>query len=296
MSLIPTSNQSNLCEYCHQRPKNGQYDYCGRTCSAHAAASAQIPQQPALCKQCRQKPSRQTFDFCGKHCASIWQLQAKIPGGNAPAFTQPSKGLGKFGMPNFTSIENTLKSLQPQSTNQLLPAASQVQPTFGGGLNNNNNKPTTPNSNNVPQQKQSNIKAGSAPDDDDDHDTFGPSRTNNSMASPPMPVSLNGGGTYKYGATAPGNMNNSMAPPTKASQPQKLLGLSSPNAGVCRIPGCDRQVYAAGTMQQSEYCSTQHREAAVGLGADPCIMCRMLPRGTADHFCSWTCRTAALSP
>jgi len=291
MSPIPSSNQSNLCEYCHQKPKHGNYDYCGRTCSAQAAASAQIPQQPALCKQCQQKPSRENFDFCGKHCASIWQ--AKNPGGNAPAFTQPSKGLGKFKMANLTSIGNTLKPLQPQSTNQLLPATSQLQPIFGGGLYNNNNKPTTPNTNNMPQQRQPNIKGGSAPDDDDDNNAFGLSYTNNLMAPMP-PVGFNGGGPPKNGATAPGIMNNSMAPPTMPAQPRKRLGPS--NASVCRIPGCGKQVYGVGTMQQSEYCSKRHREEAVGLGADPCIMCKMLPRGSADHFCSQACRTAALSP
>jgi len=159
--MLPNKLKNNLCEYCHQKPKHGNYNYCGRACSAQAQTT---------CKQCQQKPKYHNFDFCGTYCASLWQ--ANHPGGNgAPPGIRP-QGVGKF-------------------------------------------------------------------------------KTQRAAAMPSL----------------------------------------------CRIPGCNMQVYGAGTPWASDYCSMRHREEAVESGlAEPCIMCEKLPRGFSDHFCSQACKSAALSP
>jgi len=135
MSSNSTTNQNNMCDYCHAKPKYGTFQYCGRTCSAQAAA---ISQASSVCKQCQQKPRFQNFEFCGKNCAATWQ--ANNPGSNQNP-PKPSKGSGKHANPPPPSGNNS-QSLQPQSQNHSQgapPAATGVN-----GLGQNPNLPQVP--------------------------------------------------------------------------------------------------------------------------------------------------------
>ncbi|KAJ7844790.1 hypothetical protein B0H14DRAFT_3109108 [Mycena olivaceomarginata] len=96
-SITPAALPANtqLCDYCHQKPKHGTHSYCSKTCAAQTAST--------LCNYCQKKPKFQNFDYCGKNCAALAaagtppaaagnrceespaQKPAVRSGGNAPA-------------------------------------------------------------------------------------------------------------------------------------------------------------------------------------------------------------------
>ncbi|KAF8825408.1 hypothetical protein HHX47_DHR7000641 [Lentinula edodes] len=97
-------NPQNFCDYCHVKPKFGQFNYCSKTCAAQApsrininapvsynkpATAAVKPRaQPAatnMCDFCKKVPKHPGYDFCGKSCAQ----GAKTGSSTKPTFKSP---------------------------------------------------------------------------------------------------------------------------------------------------------------------------------------------------------------
>lgn len=300
--MTSTAQKPNLCDYCHQKPKFGNYNYCGKTCSQQAtgisqtntAARTQPQTASTLCKQCNQKPKFQNFDFCGKNCASNWQLinggskgnpnpaAKNLPGGNllgkvTANMQVPTQLLGNLPQPLQSQLQAVLPavvaSLQQQGQGQNPP--QQPQPSPSVNLNVNNVIPSPPS--NVPQRSTAAIT--------------------NANANPPQQNST-GQNASGPGLPAPqvsqvpaNGIKNAAIPAPAPGQAQPAVPTT------CRLTGCSKPVYADPTSNHpSEYCSKRHREEAVITGqVTACIMCLKMPRSATDHFCSKACRDAALS-
>lgn len=84
----PSTQPSQLCEYCHQKPKFSNHLYCSKTCAGQAAT---------LCNHCHKKPKFQNFEYCGKKCAALATPAKPVNAGgaaNGPQVTSGSKPKG----------------------------------------------------------------------------------------------------------------------------------------------------------------------------------------------------------
>ncbi|KAF9648841.1 hypothetical protein BDM02DRAFT_3114857 [Thelephora ganbajun] len=303
MAAIP--QKQNLCDYCHQKPKRANHDYCGKTCSQQAAVtnhtSAVAHHQPqigpALCKQCNQKPRFQGFDFCGKNCATNWQLTHSGSSGNSNPPVKKSGGNAAGQMGPNTQIPgqplgNTTQPLSYAQLQAVIPAVvaalqqgsnqpqQQKQPPTNASLN-VSNVPVPPSN----TSRQFTVVTTLAPNNP--HPKLPQQKTNvnqntNGMGGPGVPQNA-------HGPTS--GINNHAVPNSGLSQ------LQTATPTTCRLTGCGKPVYMDATSNQvSEYCSKRHREEAVIIGqVKACVMCLKMPRSSTDHFCSKACREAALS-
>ncbi|KAF8896056.1 hypothetical protein BD779DRAFT_1608450 [Infundibulicybe gibba] len=271
----PAQASPLLCDYCHQKAKFSNHQYCSKTCAGQAAA---------LCKQCHKKPKFQNFDFCGKNCAALakggsagaTQSQAppapkntNYPKGNNFNKTNPKPAAAAAPPPPPTIDPVHLAQLVAQQIPHvqalLAPALAPQQPT-------NQNQA-------VPQAAPAPAPAGAAQPN---------TLTNNPFVNiaaqvvPPLNTVI--------GTAAASSPQVPVAQSNISNQP----GASSPT---CLIPGCEKPVHVdVNGFKTSDYCSMRHREEAVMSGiASPCIMCLTLPQSEADYFCSKACRDESLN-
>jgi len=128
-------------------------------------------------------------------------------------------------------------------------------------------------------------------DDDNDEDDGGPTpvraqtQAQGSSRLFPLP-----GGDGRHGSKPLDPTDPNYSPALKF-----MSSISGPPPK-CRLKGCNNPVFVDKyTRQRSDYCSQRHREDAVSSKqVGPCIMCGVMPRSREDHFCSRTCRDAAL--
>ncbi|KAF8176130.1 hypothetical protein K438DRAFT_79684 [Mycena galopus ATCC 62051] len=80
-AVAPALPATQLCDYCHSKPKNGTHPYCSKTCAAQIAT---------LCNYCHKKAKYQNFDFCGKNCAALAAGTPAAASGNRSSAQAPS--------------------------------------------------------------------------------------------------------------------------------------------------------------------------------------------------------------
>ncbi|KAF9037695.1 hypothetical protein BJ165DRAFT_1416911 [Panaeolus papilionaceus] len=282
---------SQLCDYCHQKPKFSNHLYCSKTCAGQAAT---------LCNHCHKKPKYQNFEFCGKNCAALANPGGKpnrnaAQGGPAPASqatggSKPSfqskgaqkAGGGAGGAPaTFDPVQLAKLVAQhiPQVQAYMAPigaAAAAVsqnqQGPLGGGVY-------------APQ-----VMAPAA-----QPQTQVPAPVVNPFLDPTgAPGAANGTGAgipNNFSHTPPGTQ------PLHISTKQYTGNQQASDNLECLIPGCGQPVHIdAKGLKTSEYCSMRHREEAVLSGLrPPCIMCLTLPQSETDYFCSRACREESMN-
>lgn len=78
-SFFPSSSDDHT-QYCHQKQKCQNYDYCSKTCAAQASANLCtvstlnliiLKTELILPQHCHKKPKHPNFDFCGRTCATL---------------------------------------------------------------------------------------------------------------------------------------------------------------------------------------------------------------------------------
>ncbi|KAJ3793634.1 hypothetical protein GGU11DRAFT_383627 [Lentinula aff. detonsa] len=250
-------NAQNLCDYCHIKPKFGQYNYCSKTCAAQAPSKVNAPApnvKPTkprapptannLCDFCKKAPKHPGYDFCGKSCAqsSSAPMKPNNSGGKAQISTIAQAAAAALAGNNTSAaIDPTqIANLVVQQLQTLLPPAHSVYP----------------NSTNHISSKTSGVSFST---------------------KQPFQPTLNG-------TTQP-----TLRVQTQQPEPEETTE--------CLIPGCGQPVYvdARGT-KPSAYCSMRHRQEAVDSGlASPCIFCLQLPQSEMDYFCSKECREESLN-
>ncbi|KAI0790017.1 hypothetical protein C8Q75DRAFT_136159 [Abortiporus biennis] len=246
-----------LCDICHQRPKFGGFNYCGKTCAAQAAT---------LCSNCHQKPKFGNFEYCGKHCAAQAQknapqlvMQAPVAAPVAVAQgTMNTKPLNVAKKPQQQQHYANVKSVPgpaPQVVTFQVPPPAPVQPSKSVGTWVKNAAQQIPH-----------ILSNS---------------TNQNQ-----PAQMPRGNSVSYKSL-----------PQISVQPTAPIAVAPLSPAVCALPDCDEPVYVDRNGQQaSDYCSMSHREEAVESGlVSPCIMCLTMPQSNVDHFCGRSCREEALS-
>ncbi|KDQ52782.1 hypothetical protein JAAARDRAFT_210430 [Jaapia argillacea MUCL 33604] len=315
-----------LCDVCQQKPKHGQHPYCGKFCAAQATAKGSAPKPTPMCINCNQKPKFGNFDYCGKRCAAM----ANGAGGSAPAPQMARSGANggtKGGAPRATAAPKApiapQQSFAPPPVNtQYQPPQQQWQaPTYPTQQYQSSAQPAPPNfgpsagfstSYDAPANFGQPTGYSPAAAYQSVDDVYPPSPASSSPASPGFGATALGIMGMGPSAAAPqfqgpqmGSRNPfadpnaapfATAQPTFAPAPKNTTAYQPRQQGLpmCRIPGCERQVYVDGA-QTSEYCSQRHREDAVAMGlVEVCIMCNRMPQGGKDHFCSRTCREEAL--
>lgn len=104
MSTRPQTVQpaTQPCDYCHQKPKFPNHDYCSKTCAGQAAAN--------LCNHCHKKTKFPNFDYCGKACAALANPQSHK---SAAAAGQPQAATASKGQ-NYPKGKNF--NTQPQQS------------------------------------------------------------------------------------------------------------------------------------------------------------------------------------
>ncbi|KAF9790460.1 hypothetical protein BJ322DRAFT_1036609 [Thelephora terrestris] len=322
MAFPSPKNKKGYCDYCQQKPKHGNHDYCGKTCSQQASTMNQnnpvVPPQPqpvsTHCKQCGQNPKFQNFDFCGKHCASTWQLihgssngkpnpPAKNSQGGAYGISNgapnpPAKNSlgGNLGVTANMQLPNQLLGQVPQhlqgQVQAILPALVAALQQQGQSQPQQQQQPPPGaglNTNNVIIVPPTNV-----PQQPMAATTFVPNNANkNQPRQTNVGQGIGPGFPVPSNAQGPVNGTNMTMVPTSAPARVRAASLTSN----CRLAGCGKPVHTDPTSNHaSEYCSNRHREEAVTTGqVTPCIMCLKMPRTRIDHFCSKACRDAALS-
>ncbi|KAJ7300735.1 hypothetical protein DFH08DRAFT_129002 [Mycena albidolilacea] len=287
-SITPAALPANtqLCDYCHQKPKHGTHSYCSKTCAAQTAST--------LCNYCQKKPKFQNFDYCGKNCAALAaagtpaaaagnratknpasaQKPAVRSGGNAPAAGAQAPAGGANSLMDPVQLAKLVAQHLPKvaAVAQHIP---QVQ-SFLAAV--------------APAQAQAQAAPPPA------------NGTANPMpAPPPAPVA-----TTNPQPKQPRNnpflnaakqlLPNGNAPAAQAAAPNAAQAPAPLQPGDCLVPGCGQPVHVDSSGVMSEYCSMKHREEAVSLGlVPPCIMCLTRPQSDTDYFCGRDCREEAMS-
>ncbi|KAJ3853603.1 hypothetical protein EV368DRAFT_63951 [Lentinula lateritia] len=259
----------NLCDYCHVKPKFGQFNYCSKTCAAQApsrininapvsfnksATAAVKPRaQPAatnMCDFCKKVPKHPGYDFCGKSCAQ---------GAKTGSSTKPT-----FKSPQTSSAPNKPNPGNKGSFNAIAQAATALVGSTPASID------PTQIANLVVQQLQTLL--------------------------PPAPSAY----STSTAQTTSLSTKKTSQQPTSNAQPSLFVQTQQPESEApveCLIPGCGQPVYVdAKGMNTSAYCSLRHRQEAVDSGlASPCIFCLQLPQSEADYFCSKECREESLN-
>ncbi|KAJ7196841.1 hypothetical protein GGX14DRAFT_537060 [Mycena pura] len=263
MAALATSVPiSQLCDYCHQKPKHGTHPYCSKTCAAQIAT---------LCNQCHQKPKYQNFDFCGKNCAATAAATAKTPGNRAAK-----------AAPQTSSPSNPAGTTSGQAPSSQAPTNSIIDPIQLAKLVVQH----------IPQVQ--NFLAAVAPTQPSGPPPVRAPATAPAPAPNPTPAAT----TLRPRNNPFLNSTKQAAPPAVAVAVSP--GPAAPNGGPpvldCLIPDCGQPVHVDSSGNMSDYCSKKHREEAVSSGlVSPCIMCLALPQSDTDYFCGRECREEALN-
>ncbi|KAI0342595.1 hypothetical protein BDW22DRAFT_125168 [Trametopsis cervina] len=276
---------SNLCDFCHTKPKYSGHPFCGKTCAAQAAT---------LCAHCYQKPKFANFEYCGKNCAAQAQAHTQKPA-TGPSVKAQVQNIPVAPLPQ-TVLSTTAKQVASQAKKPQRPSAAPGKQAPSRPLQ-PSQQPTIPLNQNTPLNQWVHVAAAQVP---------------HIIASlnppqPPAPV-----GNSKPNHTAPATINrvvnaaqHKAAPanqqPADVSDPA-TQGVTSPTVldypdspAVCQLPGCEEYAHVDANGEASDYCSRAHREEAVDKGlVDPCIMCLVMPQSRADYFCGRVCREEAL--
>ncbi|KAF8646218.1 hypothetical protein AX16_007359 [Volvariella volvacea WC 439] len=288
---VPTSQASTqpagtatagLCDYCHQKPRFANHDYCSKTCANQAAA---------LCKYCHKKPKFQGFDYCGKTCSSLAGASKPGPAGQATRNNAPqahpapahahahatgaqSRGANQRGTNPQHRSQPTTNSNNTSGINaaQIAQLVAQQLPQLlghsqaAGGL-----------------AASSTAQGGTAAvGSTGQAQPAGSSSILNVLsqaAQAHQPVAGQGQGASGSLATV-ANGTSSLPPvdpqtqPSLATQPVNNVSNTStgigagagdsaqqPDGSKCLIPGCNKPVYVDATgVKVSNYCSKRHRE------------------------------------
>ncbi|KAJ8088530.1 hypothetical protein PM082_022603 [Marasmius tenuissimus] len=279
LAAVPQTQQqsgiSTLCDYCHQKPRFSNHNYCSKKCASQATSST------SLCNHCQKKPKFQNFDFCGKTCAS---LAAQSGGsGNAQPAAKPHTPNAKPSNPGGSKKGNQqngaidpmqVAKLVIQQIPQLQSFINQTQAHLQPLYQHQQGPVAQPSSSQAPVHHQTsmNIPAGGSP------------LPSTSRSIPPT-VHL-----------APAAGNGGISSISMPSMPHASIQIQQQDA-LCRIPDCGKFVHVDPSGQNtSEYCSMSHRQEAVSSGlVEPCIMCLDLPQSGNDYFCGRACREEALN-
>ncbi|KDR68588.1 hypothetical protein GALMADRAFT_231236 [Galerina marginata CBS 339.88] len=277
-ATIPVSQQPQLCDYCHQKPKFSNHSYCSKTCAGQAAT---------LCNQCHKKPKFQNFEYCGKNCAALANPGGKARNAGTGA-TQPVPGTASkapYSKPANVKNPQQAPAFDPVQLAKLVAQhIPQVQALINPGAGHN----PAP----APQPPVSNPFPGPSAQ------VIPPN--NNAYTAPVTNPFLNP--AYQVGPAQNPVSNgavNLVTPsnPLPAAQPLHISTQQAADDFECLIPGCGQPVHVdAKGVKVSEYCSMRHREEAVASGlASPCIMCLTLPQSETDYFCSRGCREESMN-
>ncbi|KIM40646.1 hypothetical protein M413DRAFT_165692 [Hebeloma cylindrosporum] len=281
----PSTQSSQLCDYCHQKPKFSNHSFCSKTCAGQAAT---------LCNHCHKKPKFQNFEYCGKNCAALAN-----PGGKS---RNAQTGVAGTRVPNPKS--NGIQAQQQQGAPQafdpvkLAKLVAQHIPQVQAMLGQTAAQASAPSSQPVHTNPFSGPTAQVVPPT-----TYPAAPVNNPFLDP---VGQQQQTAYPTAQAAPGGaMTNgavvtSLGASSKPQGAQQLLHISTQKPAdnlECLIPGCGQPVHVdAKGVKVSEYCSMRHREEAVTSGlVAPCIMCLTLPQSENDYFCSRLCREDSMS-
>jgi len=217
-------------------------------------------------------------------------------------------------------------------SNQLSPGTSQhpfnlLSPTNGGTSNQNNNGQLDPFdvAYPIPPPPTDSILSGSPVLQIANRTDLDPSQTtpNSAQIEMSLPSYSPGGADYMF---EPDDSNtNALLGPYPDREPGKngdegagdemlmdvdvlsvksfayppSVSTSEKIPGICSFEGCSNPTFVDSiTDLEGEYCSRKHQEEAMVFkqAAASCILCRRMPRGLDDHFCSVGCRARALSP
>jgi hypothetical protein len=263
----PAAQPAQLCDYCKQKPKFSNFQYCSKTCANQAAT---------LCNQCHKKPKFQNFEYCGKNCASLAN-SAKGAGapqaqaGGAPRGQKYPKG-NNFNAQKQNQPGAAAGAIDPlQIAKLVVQHIPQVQAMLAGG----NTGATQP--------------GGIA--------SIVPASTSTMLSHPIVNSAIQA----TQAATSSGAPNGSLGLTNTVPAAQPNTASSQQAAAAddleCLIPGCGKPVHVDSKgLKASDYCSMRHREEAVVSGLAPaCIMCLALPQSDSDYFCSAICREDALN-
>ncbi|KAF9463922.1 hypothetical protein BDZ94DRAFT_1358674 [Collybia nuda] len=267
----PTTQQPAipLCDYCNQKPKFSNHQYCSKTCASQAAT---------LCNQCHKKPKFQNFEYCGKACAAVAKPQTRNP---AAATAQVAPQAVAAKAPKAKSAHTQKAAVAPPTFDPIQLAKLVAQQ--------------------IPQVQAMIASANSAP-----AGPAGPTVQTAPVAPAPQvaPVAAKSKNPFLnlinsvQQQTAPANGTSAVLS-NAAPAAQQLHISTQPTAqpAECLIPDCDQPVHVdAKGLKASDYCSMRHREEAVATGlASPCIMCLTLPQSEVDYFCGRACREESLN-
>ncbi|KAF9479965.1 hypothetical protein BDN70DRAFT_894481 [Pholiota conissans] len=303
---VTTSVQSSqLCDYCHQKPKFSNHLYCSKTCAGQAAALCNVWYISQV-KHCHKKPKFQNFEYCGKNCAALAN-----PGGKsrnpAPAAVAPQHGGGSKQAntnSNGNGTQGAFDPVQlaklvaqhipqvqamfnpaPQPQVQAAPAQIQQQPIISNPFAN----PAVQVQ--APHAPSNNPFLGPGPAAQSQNPTYATNPGAAAGASQQSAAMMNGAPTVPKLTPNPSRLEDGGAHPL-------LLSAQQPTGHFeCLIPGCGQPVHTdTKGVRTSEYCSMRHREEAVAIGlASPCIMCLTFPQSETDYFCSRGCREESLN-
>ncbi|KAF8630187.1 hypothetical protein AX15_003065 [Amanita polypyramis BW_CC] len=119
---------ATLCDFCHQKPKFPNHQYCSKTCAN---------QVTSLCKYCQKKPKFQNFDYCGKNCAALANAGTTRP--QQVAVVNPVQQQGSVPK----AAANNTKTNPLKSINQAAKLVAQHMPQVLGSSNGAASVPTT---------------------------------------------------------------------------------------------------------------------------------------------------------
>jgi len=276
---MSSNNNFLLCDYCHVKPKSGNFDFCGKKCA-----------QTALAQRHTNGPVSGLSGVSARFVSNIssaFDRQDPTPRDHsAPAGVPPTR--------NF----------QPAPFQQAMPAgyATPTLPTPVLWV------PYVPQTQHAffPQ----NSAAASTPLPA--MATFGPispllmpqSPSAMPMSPPLMPQSPRQSENYGRQQENMARQTASMArqsenigylPEHMGYHPENMGRRSEVYPNICALSDCRNPVYvSANGVQDSQYCSRDHALEAVKSGlADPCIRCSKLPQSPTDDFCGDNCRKLA---
>ncbi|KIJ98118.1 hypothetical protein K443DRAFT_680995 [Laccaria amethystina LaAM-08-1] len=259
------AQSTQLCDYCHQKPKFSNHLYCSKTCASQAAT---------LCNHCHKKPKFTNFEYCGKNCASLANpggktgpAQGQAAAGKAPTYPKGSGfNASKQTPPAFDPVQ--IAKLVVQQIPQVQALLASSTPGIATGLS----------------ASQTGLVAAVQPVPNPHSNNPFLNVTNQSTTQAPPQGVANG---------------VTLAASSNALPTAQLHISTQPVADdiECLIPGCGKPVHVdAKGVKTSEYCSMRHREEAVTSGlVSPCIMCLVMPQSETDYFCGRACREESMN-
>jgi len=254
-SLVSVAQQPQLCAYCHQKAKYGNYQYCSKTCATQAGT---------LCNYCQKKPKYQNYDFCGKNCASLAGANNVRTAG---ATTQPQLQTAPKNTAGAAYTGNSQKA--PNSTFDPVQLAKlvvqhipQVQAMMAPAVQSQAPPVAAP--------SQSSPKAGPPP-----------------AAKPPRNNPFT-----NFASKIQTLTTNSNDPALQSTQPDITQVLPECLIPGCGKPV---HVDSSGSKTSEYCSKRHREQAVADGLVSPCIMCLTLPQSDTDYFCSRECREEAMN-